>query len=353
MAYLVAQKAMTASELKNHLRRKKRKTEKLSCLINACCKEASTKSINIPDIAAAYIFADGGSACSPPFIPPQFPETKMPSKVLRISIGDLFVPTAHFADNQTGLTATSDQGGVPPFILVPRAEALKIKNLGATLCDSFDAMNLCQPGTFLRGKKIKIVREARKKYVCVGSMAARGHVGVNAYNPSLAHVPKFHQQVIRTFFMGCEHLVQKFLPTNLINQALVGINLIQAQTFSLPAFPGWKSKIFGAVAQGVNVVLNAHSDPDFVVSLTSVHLRETYTDRVLIYFCFPSLGMAVPLRAGDQLIFNPTIPHMISSRCEPEDDVYCTSLYLKTNVLGLNDNSLPLTKEQQDVLSQK
>jgi hypothetical protein len=67
---------------------------------------------------------------------------------------------------------------------------------------------------------------------------------------------------------------------------------------------------------------------------------------VIVYFCFPTLGIAVPLRPGDYLLFNPLIPHCISSRCRHEDQIMCVSMFMKTAIVGLNDDSLPLTPYQ-------
>ena len=69
-------------------------------------------------------------------------------------------------------------------------------------------------------------------------------------------------------------------------------------------------------------------------------------DRVVAYFCFPRTGVAVALRPGDILVFNPTEPHAISSRCNVNDSVYCLSMYLKSGVVGLNDNNVGLTDAQ-------
>lgn len=59
--------------------------------------------------------------------------------------------------------------------------------------------------------------------------------------------------------------------------------------------------------------------------------------------------MAVPLRPGDVIIFNPLEPHAISSRCEPDDEVFCVSVYLKSAVVGLNDNSIPLSPVEEEL----
>ena len=348
----VLRKNFTPSTHKSCSRRTQRKMDKLLLsLLSVCPDAASPKALTKLELENAYFFADGGNKNNQRFIPPVFPGR--PSKVLQLCQGDLYIPRNHLSNPSLGLTMELSQGPKLPFILVPRNEALKVKNLGPTLCQSFSAAILSQPGTFLRGKKIKIVREPRRKYSCIGSTAARGHAGVNAYNQSLCKMPKDQQQVLLEYFNSCEHLTKKYLPSQLINQAIQGIKLTKAQTFTLPAFDKWSAEIYGAIAVGVNVVLSAHSDADFIFSLTSIHTHEEYTERILVYFCFPTLGVAVPLRAGDQLLFDPTTPHMISSRCESEDDIYCTSLYLKTNVVGKNDNSLPLTEQQLSVLHNK
>ena len=75
-------------------------------------------------------------------------------------------------------------------------------------------------------------------------------------------------------------------------------------------------------------------------------------DNVVAYFCFPTIGVAVPLRPGDYLLFNARIPHCISSRCKFEDEILCTSTYLKTAIVGMNNNDLPLTQLQARIIEQ-
>ena len=71
----------------------------------------------------------------------------------------------------------------------------------------------------------------------------------------------------------------------------------------------------------------------------AVYSNLAATDPVICYFAFPRLGMAVALRPGDYLLFNPQEYHCISSRCEIEKEIYSISSYLKTAIVGLNDNS--------------
>ena len=55
------------------------------------------------------------------------------------------------------------------------------------------------------------------------------------------------------------------------------------------------------------------------------------------------------IRPGDLLVFNPSEPHTVSSRCDKDDEVYCLTTYLKTVVVGLNDNRIELTPLQNDL----
>jgi hypothetical protein len=59
------------------------------------------------------------------------------------------------------------------------------------------------------------------------------------------------------------------------------------------------AKYFGAIAFGCNVFLRCHTDDDFTLSIAHVLLggRKSYNldDYVVVYFCFPTLGVAVPM----------------------------------------------------------
>jgi hypothetical protein len=65
-------------------------------------------------------------------------------------------------------------------------------------------------------------------------------------------------------------------------------------------------------------------------------------DRIVCYFAFPRIGLAVALRPGDFFLFNPQEPHSISSCCRAKDKIFCISSYPKKAVVGLNDNCNPI-----------
>ena len=100
------------------------------------------------------------------------------------------------------------------------------------------------------------------------------------------------------------------------------------------------------------------------MSIVQVYLKgkEQYNidDNIVVFFCFPTLGVAIPLRPGDYLMFNSLISHCVFSKCNNNDNVVILSTYLKTAVVGMNNNKLELTPSQaflakccQSFLSQK
>jgi len=86
--------------------------------------------------------------------------------------------------------------------------------------------------------------------------------------------------------------------------------------------------------------MEMHTDQDFFVGIASVLGEKGFRKHdaggadILQYFCFPDEGIAVGLRNGDLLLFNSTIRHCISSRATKEENVLCTSMYLKTALVG-------------------
>jgi hypothetical protein len=109
------------------------------------------------------------------------------------------------------------------------------------------------------------------------------------------------------------------------------------------------SSVYSGLAFGVNVYLRAHVDDDFTYSVIQVHVDNLdygVNDEVVCYFCFPCLGVSVPLRPGDFLLINALEYHCLSSRCKDDYDLFAVSSYLKTAVVGGNDNSVPLSNEE-------
>lgn len=197
----------------------------------------------------------------------------------------------------------------------------------------------------IRGGDKPVFGEA--KYVgCCGKQPNR--IGKGVIKSS--HFDKVSQKHIKIFYKymtNIENLFNEFSDPEAANMVREAKKLVDWSTLGT-------CKIFSAIAFGRNIYLPAHSDDDFTYSVVSVHKRlDVYTcaDEVIAYFCFPRLGVAVPLKPGDAIIFNPREPHCVSSRCNWEDDVLCVSVYLKSAIVGGHNNSLPLSSSQKEVLA--
>ena len=102
------------------------------------------------------------------------------------------------------------------------------------------------------------------------------------------------------------------------------------------------ARYYNGLCFGINVCLRSHIDQDFTMSIVQAHTDNRdyqVDDKILCYFAFPRIGMAVVLWPRVFLLFNPQELHSISSRCGSEDKTFCISSYLKIGAVGLNDNS--------------
>lgn len=110
---------------------------------------------------------------------------------------------------------------------------------------------------------------------------------------------------------------------------------------NMPLAKGREGNTWPALAAGRNVFLNVHIDEDYTWSLTSVIPEDdggAEDERIICYFCFPTLKIAVPLRKWDILLFNARVPHCVSSRCDGTKDAFCVSMYTSAAIPGGNKN---------------
>jgi len=159
-----------------------------------------------------------------------------------------------------------------------------------------------------------------------------------------------HKKCIIKYFRAIGHLFDMFIESEQIRLIHGAIDLVQGQTFTIDCKSGFDStRIYGAFASGIDVYLNTHTDKDFTYCCTTIHMKVGYslTHKIVGYFTFPRLGIAIPIRPGDVLFFNPQEPHCVSSRCDNADRIYCLSLYFKSDNIGemtTNCRSIPHKK---------
>ena len=340
-AAMMAGMVWSFNERKLKLRRLRmnKKKKKLAMMFAQCPPVSKQFCWTAEQIDEYYLVVDGSAegnkTCSPP--------KTSKKKVMRLSIqrGDLFVPDV--LHSSMGLVHLAPDRP-NPYRLIPRNNALKATHLFQSksrvneLCSAFESFEKAQRKTLKRGFDIF----GENKYVCAGKQPGRASVGVHdTYH--LSRVSTNHLEAVVKYVRNLEHLFEEFAESEVVTMVQEARKLLNYPTFQ---GAGRECQVFSSFAFGRNVYLPTHVDRDFTYSIISVHTRGGFyssdCDGIVAYFCFPRLGVAVPLRPGDVLLINPLEPHSISSRRYESDEIFCFSAYLKSSIVGLNDNKLQL-----------
>ena len=268
-------------------------------------------------------------------------ETHM-EKEVRILNGGLVV--THPPDSSTGLAYKREGELEPVFILLSRDEAMKINSDGKNVCAAMKRV-IKQHKHLERGQSKAVFSDF--KYCCVGAKPRRSAVGVEPGHYKLEDgIDSKDWDIVVTAIRRAEHAFHNIAGTDVIRRIEEARKMVgwERAQLSKGAEGG---KIFNGIAFGLNIHLRAHIDHDFTYSVIQVHvdgMEYAVSDPVICYFCFPRQGIAVPMRAGDFLIINAMEYHCVSSRCDPSIDVFCLSSYLKTAVVGGNNNKRKLNQ---------
>lgn len=265
--------------------------------------------------------------------------------ILSVSKGDLWI--CDTTNPCLGLRILSPCETSPIFIRLPRQYSVSIVKNGSDVCQAMNACARTQPQSLSRGGSKHVFTDGQNQYYCVGAQPGRAQRGVQSGLYKLKYgFPSSDWDTLLNVVKCAEHAFDMFCQTNIIRhivEARKRVPFVTMGPATLPSCPVEKSsaRYYNGVGFGVNVFLRCHVDNDFTLSIVQVHMDRNYEydDEIVCYFCFPRIGVAVALRHGDFLLFNPQEPHCISSRCNIEDQLYCISSYLKTRVVGLNDNS--------------
>ena len=247
-----------------------------------------------------------------------------------------------------------EASGSHSIIRLPRNESLRLLPRNGMM-KLFDALVACEAVSrtpLKRGESRRIYGDGpdggSPMYSSIGVQASR-FGGVIANSPCFSSLPNCHWRTIIRMTRRAEAAFEYFADTAVLRQLSAAKQVVDFKTLSTPDGRHCV-KYFGAIAFGHNVFLRCHTDHNFTFSITQVYLKgsDRYCsgDHVVAYFCFPTRGVAIPIRPGDYIIFDATLPHSISSRCHRNDDIMCMSFYLKSKVVGMNDNSKPLSEEQ-------
>jgi hypothetical protein len=230
--------------------------------------------------------------------------------------------------------------------LLPREEAISINSNGRELCASMTAISK-KSSNLSRGASKSVF--GGKKYCCIGAKANRNSAGVTPGLFKAGGIRETEWNCVVNEVKRCEEAFYSYASTAAIRHIREARKLVPWEGIHGAGDQLSSSTIYSGIAFGVNVFLRAHVDDDYTYSVIQVHVDNmdyAIDDDVVCYFCFPSLGCAVPLRPGDFLLINALEPHCLSSRCRDDYDLFAVSSYLKTAVVGGNDNSVPLSNEE-------
>ncbi len=199
--------------------------------------------------------------------------------------------------------------------------------------------------------------ETRGKH-CSGLATKYATLGVhcNRNRPGLSNT-LIHEDCIGAFthihkmLKRVQHFAAMFLPYGLLSTLQ---HVKEATGDQSTLNPGTKGPqdVWASLATSYNYVSPMHTDRDsFLSCLLVSHVSSNegkcrqkikLDSPVAVYFCFPGHGIAVALRPGDVLFFNPLYPHCLSQRTKDylNEEVFVTSFYIKTGQMSGNDKSV-------------
>jgi hypothetical protein len=245
-----------------------------------------------------------------------------------------------------------DKNGTLIFLLIPRKLILEQKPNPSEVTPVLRNILIKNKNNLKRG----VSRQGLSThYATLGTHATR--FGGTHYKPGKNITPS-EMKCLETLMNKVFMLAKIFLPFGLLS-ALFTTKKMNNDNSCFGEHSNEQSMysfIWSSIAMSFNYISQAHIDEDSFLSALVVNHRfsnlKTQNQYDLImknaaHFIFPTLGIAVALKPGDVLLFNPLVPHCVSQRTEyyKSEEVYLTSFYLKNKQISLNDNSIELSEE--------
>lgn len=221
-------------------------------------------------------------------------------------------------------------------ILIPRDEVLCCS--GNNAIKDYKTINdlILQNNKSSRGVKRQGIS---LQYATIGAHAGRCVHGISSRFSDNVTIESFIH--FETIVRRIETLASTFLPVSIMEFAKKGKELVGC-TESLTTNC---NSVWTSAAMSYNYVSAAHVDDDSFLSAITVMVEtdSAFYEKnspIAVYFCLPECGIAIGLRPGDIIFFNPLYYHCISKRTKEYENskVFVTSVYLKTAVIGRNDN---------------
>jgi hypothetical protein len=245
------------------------------------------------------------------------------------------------------------------FILIPREQS--IRAVGHSTKNDIALMNKVINGS------VKTKRGTYKLMVPttdIGHRPTRGRHGV-----SLSRCLATDENLLYSIKHLCsrvEHAARSFIPYEHIERLSRVRDTVSPFNTILNETDGTNIGLSAAVSISKDYVSAAHTDKDFFYSITTVR-SDVYSDGldsvidwnvypnppVAQHFLFPEYGVGVGLRPGDTFVFNPRYYHCSGHKLDAYSDLsfYLATFYVKTANIGANDNRIPLTNMQVDIIN--
>ena len=103
---------------------------------------------------------------------------------------------------------------------------------------------------------------------------------------------------------------------------------VKKEEFGIP--PIYKGGIATQFALSIGYCSGAHDDNDFFIAHLAVYDDIAEPGEILYYFCFPTYRIAVPMRSGDIIVFNPKVPHCATNPSRETAMIYSCYVSNKT-----------------------
>jgi hypothetical protein len=233
----------------------------------------------------------------------------------------------------------------PVYILVPRAES--IQRIASRVQDHQCLEKLLMESSITkRGKNRSGISQ---NYLTLGAHARRGGTGISMKEPPPKILKEYNN--LKTIINRVETIAKTILPSTILR----GLNMAKRNVNSTESMTDTKNCIWPSVAVSSNYISPAHVDEDFFLSCLTITTDENISvpprEKTRKYtldevgaqiFCFPTFGIGVMLRPGDILLFNPKHYHCCAMRetFYENKNVVISSFYLKTSIIGRNNNSI-------------
>jgi hypothetical protein len=196
-----------------------------------------------------------------------------------------------------------------------------------------------QRKSIARGTSNHVFTENGNIYCCVGAQPGRTERGVQSGLYRLKYrFPSKEWDSMHRVLKLAEYAFDRYMDTDIIQHISCARSQVKFKQWSHLHCQHIRklARYYNRLGFGINVYLRRHIDQDFTLSIVQAHINNhdyQVDDRILCYYVFPRIGIAVALWPDDFLLLNPQEPHSISYCCRQETKYFAFLLTLKWGLL--------------------